>query len=176
MLRAAESNPLTLYLPFTTTRNGAVATLTKENFEYWVGEGSKKDVFVKFYAPWCGACKSMAPEYEKLAKAANVESPMDRSKPGILIAEMDTTTDMLKLWPKEPIRATKPKGLDVYEYPTLLLFAEDDKYNPIRSKGVPFQEAAMYAFLKENAVSLEDPDGEDEDDGYGMDDPGDVEL
>ncbi|KAJ1860938.1 hypothetical protein LPJ73_001178 [Coemansia sp. RSA 2703] len=43
-----------------------VVELTPKNFKDVV-DGSK-DVLVKFYAPWCGHCKNMAEDYEKLAE------------------------------------------------------------------------------------------------------------
>ncbi|PIA16309.1 disulfide isomerase [Coemansia reversa NRRL 1564] len=42
-----------------------VVELTPKNFKQIV-DGSK-DVFVKFMAPWCGHCRNMAEDYEKLA-------------------------------------------------------------------------------------------------------------
>ncbi|KAJ1929585.1 hypothetical protein FBU59_007031, partial [Linderina macrospora] len=46
--------------------SGSVVDLTPKNFKQVV-DGSR-DVLVKFYAPWCGHCKNMAEDYEKLAE------------------------------------------------------------------------------------------------------------
>jgi protein disulfide-isomerase-like protein len=41
--------------------------LTPDNFDAVVGQS--QGVFVEFFAPWCGHCKSLAPEYEVVATA-----------------------------------------------------------------------------------------------------------
>jgi thioredoxin 1 len=44
----------------------AVLELTKETFEPTINENAF--VFVDFWAPWCGPCRSFAPTYEKVSK------------------------------------------------------------------------------------------------------------
>jgi len=50
------------------TRKDAVVELTPDNFDHRVKDG-KGVWIVEFYAPWCGHCKSLAPEYKKAGKA-----------------------------------------------------------------------------------------------------------
>ena len=57
--------------------------MTDANFKDFIN--SKKYVLVKFYAPWCGHCKKMAPDYAKLAKRVHAESE------DVFIAKLDAT-------------------------------------------------------------------------------------
>ena len=68
---------------------------------------ANKDVLVKYYAPWCGHCKSLAPVWDELAK--DVEGIDD-----LIIAKFDAT-------------ANEVAGLDIRGYPTLKFYPKDNK-------------------------------------------------
>lgn len=64
---------------------GDVAVLTQDNFEDFIKANPR--AFVKFYAPWCGHCKSMIPAYTELAQHMKAQ-PSDTS---VAIAKVDAT-------------------------------------------------------------------------------------
>merc|ERR1719461_1846253 len=49
------------------TPSSGVIELDVDNFDSKVGKDGETSV-VEFYAPWCGHCKQLKPEYEKLGK------------------------------------------------------------------------------------------------------------
>jgi protein disulfide-isomerase A6 len=63
----------------------AVTVLTAENFDA-IALDPSKDVLVEFYAPWCGHCKALAPEYEQVAKSFKGES-------SVVIANLDADAE-----------------------------------------------------------------------------------
>ena len=66
-----------------------------------------KDVLVKYYAPWCGHCKALAPVWDSLAK--DVEGIED-----LVIAKFDATVNEVA-------------GLEIRGYPTLKFYPKDNK-------------------------------------------------
>jgi len=68
--------------------NGAVKVLVGKTFKKEVVD-SGKDVLVEFYAPWCGHCKALVPEYEKLGNEF-------KSIDSVVIAKMDSTANEIE--------------------------------------------------------------------------------
>lgn len=54
---------------FQNTLKPAVVQLTPETFQSLVAERRQGETWlVDFYAPWCGPCNELAPDWNKLAK------------------------------------------------------------------------------------------------------------
>jgi protein disulfide-isomerase A1 len=94
-------------------QEGPVMVLVGKSFEKEVFE-SGKNVLVEFYAPWCGHCKNLEPEYNKVAETY-------KHIPDLVIAKMDAT-------------ANEVEGITVHGYPTLKLFKAGDR-NPTNLEG-----------------------------------------
>lgn len=101
--------------------------LTPEN---WDDETSGKTVFVKFYAPWCGHCKKMKPDWDKLMNKF-------ADHPTTMIVDVDCIDSGKELCDRSGVQGFPtlkygdPSDLSDYEggreYSDFVKFAEDLK-------------------------------------------------
>jgi protein disulfide-isomerase A1 len=92
-----------------------------------------KDVFVKYYAPWCGHCKSLAPKWIEVGEHV--------AGSDLIIADFDATEN-------------EAEGVEIRGYPTLKFYPRDNK------AGVDYNEGREYddivAWLAENSAAYKE--------------------
>lgn len=111
----------------------AVKVIVGKQFEEIVKDTSK-DVFVKYYAPWCGHCKKLAEPWKELAETMAAAGHKD-----LVIGKFDATVN-------------EAEGVEVRGYPTLIFYPKDNK------EGITYEGdrdvEGFKAWLNENAPSI----------------------
>ncbi|KAM9807493.1 protein disulfide-isomerase A3 [Neosynchiropus ocellatus] len=109
-----------------------VLVYTDEDFESRIGDHEL--ILVEFYAPWCGHCKRLAPEYEIAAT---------RLKGTVALAKVDCTAN-----------SNVCSKYGVSGYPTLKIFRDGEESGPYEG---PRSADGIVSFLKKQAgpASLE---------------------
>lgn len=115
-----------------------IVVLTDADFEHLTQASTGQTTgkwFIKFYAPWCGACKAVAPAWEELATV--IESVHEDQ--GIVIANVDSTENR-----------EVSKRFEIKAYPTLKFFAGGKMYSYKGARTVEaMQDFVLGDYLKE---------------------------
>ncbi|EIM88466.1 disulfide isomerase [Stereum hirsutum FP-91666 SS1] len=125
--------------PIPDSQDEAVFTLVGKQFDEVVFDDSK-DVFVEFYATWCGHCKRLKPTWDSLGER------FEHVRDSLLIAKMEATENDLPA--SVPFRVAgfptikfKPAGSrDFIDYDgdrsleSLIAFVEENAKNPLVPK------------------------------------------
>eukprot|EP00919_Chromeraceae_sp_WS-2016_P066261 GHVR01156784.1.p1 GENE.GHVR01156784.1~~GHVR01156784.1.p1 ORF type:complete len:414 (-),score=94.94 GHVR01156784.1:160-1401(-) len=118
-----------------------VITLTDSNFDKLVYADKKAVWFIKFYAPWCGHCKSLAPIWESSGKIL---------KGKVMMGKVDVTV--------EKVLGSR---FGIQSFPTLKLFPSGEKndgaaidYSEGRTEGDIVHFANQYADIAREADQL----------------------
>lgn len=126
--------------PVPEKNDGPVKTVVGTQWNEIVGDATK-DVFVKYYAPWCGHCKTLAPIWTELGEYV--------AGSDVVIAEMDSTLNEVQ-------------GVAVRGFPTLIYYPKDNKEGVNYDGGRELQDLKDFlekntsASTKEESVRIEE--------------------
>jgi len=118
-------------VPDNTKPAAAVVSLSKDSFEAGIKSGL---AFVKFFAPWCGHCKRLAPTWEELAQKY-------KGNEAVTIAHVDCTAG-------ENVNRALCDGQGVNGFPTLIAYKEGKKVAEYSGKR---DLEALSAFVEQHA-------------------------
>ena len=101
--------------PIPESNDEAVKVVVGKNFKEMVLD-HEKEVLVKFYAPWCGHCKTLAPHYEEAAKKLAAKNP------NIILVKVDSTENEVA-------------DVEIQGFPTLKFWGKDKSAAPVDYNG-----------------------------------------
>ncbi|XP_023648626.2 protein disulfide-isomerase A4 [Paramormyrops kingsleyae] len=133
--KKGKLKPIIKSQPIPKNNKGAVKVVVGKTFDEVVMD-PKNDVLIEFYAPWCGHCKKLDPEYLALGKKYKNEK-------NLIIAKMDATANDV------PHESYKVEG-----FPTIYFAPSNDKKNPIKYQSGSRDLDGLSKFLEEHATKL----------------------
>jgi len=117
--------------------DGPVVKLVGKNFKEIVNDPTK-DVFVKYYAPWCGHCKTIAPKWVELGEHVKGSN--------LIMADFDATLNEVE-------------GVEIKGYPTLKFYASDKKEGVDYSDGREVDDIKKWLAKNSAAYMAHFPEG-----------------
>lgn len=111
---AGKAEPIVKSEEIPTEQESSVIKIVGKTHDDIIND-NKKDVLVKYYAPWCGHCRRLAPIFEELA---NVLASDDKSSKKVVIGDIDAT-------------ANDVPGVTLEGYPTIILYPAGKNAEPV---------------------------------------------
>ncbi|XP_054478560.1 protein disulfide-isomerase A4 [Anoplopoma fimbria] len=133
--KKGKLKPIIKSQPVPKNNKGPVKVVVGKTFEDIVMD-PQKDVLIEFYAPWCGHCKKLEPDYLALGKKYKGEK-------NLVIAKMDATANDV------PNENYKTEG-----FPTIYLAPSNSKQNPIKFEGGDRTLEGFSKFLEKHSTKL----------------------
>ncbi|KAH3686987.1 hypothetical protein WICPIJ_002012, partial [Wickerhamomyces pijperi] len=143
---AGEIEPIVKTEEIPEVQENAVYKIVGKTHDAIINDDTR-DVLVKYYTPWCGDCKKLAPVYEELAEVYQSNSEASKK---VRVANFDADLNDV--------------DVEIQGYPTLILYPAGDKSNPIVHQGGRDLQS-LADFIKEKGTHGIDIDALEKDGG-----------
>ncbi|XP_047205657.1 protein disulfide-isomerase A4 [Girardinichthys multiradiatus] len=137
--KKGKLQPIIKSQPVPKNNKGPVKVVVGKTFNEIVMD-DQKDVLIEFYAPWCGHCKKLEPDYLALGKKY-------KSEKNLVIAKMDTTANDV---PND--------RYNVEGFPTIYFAPSNGKQSPVKFDGGDRTVEGLSKFVEEHATKLQKRD------------------